>query len=842
MLRKLFRLVFAICLGLAGSCEHKPQTSFLREEAEVLLCTPPNTLTPDDNAFLDDLQHRMFEYFWNEIFPETGIAIDHTENRIGKVAATGFELAAVCIGVQRGWIDYEQGYERSLRILKVFDDDPSDPQDPVVDGQYGLFWHFIDGHTGKMKPLDCVALCDSADLIAGVLVAGEFFHGTEIETLARRIVNRVQWDQFVSRNPDGSPGLLSFGWVPPRVSESYPDVDGLLPFNMSGFADNSLLIYALALGSAAHPIPQSVWEQYVDSYTLDEYAGYECVMVGQLFCRQVPQSFIRFSRKRDRKIDYFLDTVNALLADRAFNMKENGYPPELWGLTDCFGKDSYTHAAPPGPIMNDGAVGATAFMGALPHVPQLSMDAMRYAQNQFGDRMWGAYGFTSAVNARSNYVNQLYVGIELGPAILLIENYRSGLIWDLFSRSETMKNFVQRARMSGVVDDFELPPEAVPYAHWEAKGGTLSITADQPQHGRKCLSIAPETDRIALIGQLASNDLLDFDFGHYVSFWTRDLEPLECAIFLDGKFIPLQEDNRVQGERWLHLSYRLPPHAAGAKLCGVQLVVRPTGARPALDNVTCEANPLVPFQAAIDRFSAETGRLGGAVLLHWALTNAGGASVDRYLVQAASVEKPEHIEVREFGPAVQPGADEERLILLEPGQSYNVTITPYDAQGHIGPTSPSIAATAAQGVLTRVAYDFENGSFDGWKASDKHLLLSVVPTDRGPALCVDFTKQDGWAHLAVPLDPQMAALHRFITLRIKGRVKLLGKLWSTDMLQQDLQAVESDDQWTEVRFDTWLATDIISGRDEAHKLLLFVNPGEWSGNGRFYIDDVSYAH
>ena len=121
-------------------------------------CNPLYTFSPEDEQFLDDLEHRIVDYFWNEVYPETGIAIDHTENRIGKVAATGFELAALCIGVQRGWLTHDQGYERTLKILSTFWGDPNDPAHPGVDGKFGLFWHFVDGKTGRMKPVDCVAV------------------------------------------------------------------------------------------------------------------------------------------------------------------------------------------------------------------------------------------------------------------------------------------------------------------------------------------------------------------------------------------------------------------------------------------------------------------------------------------------------------------------------------------------------------------------------------------------------------------------------------------------------------------------------------------------------------
>lgn len=580
-----------VLLSVSASCEipnGQPEGSPTRTMVQAFDTLPLYGCNREDEQFLDDLQHRIFNYFWNEVYPETGIAIDHTENREGKVAATGFELVAVCIGIRRGWVTYDEGYERVERILNAFWKDPDDPNDAYVDGQFGLFWHFVDGRTGRRRPVDCVAMCDSADFIAGALVVEQFFRGTPLEHLAHRLYDDVQWDRFILRDHEGKPGFLSFGWVPLHVSETYYDTDGLI-FGMNGLVDNSLLIYAMALGSETHPIPQETWDVYLNDMVIGEYAGHECVNAGALFCRQVPHSFIRFSRKRDRKMDYFLDTVNALLADRAFNMQENGYPPELWGLTDCFGKDSYSHGAPPGPVANDGTVGTTAMVGALPHVPGLALAAMRYLREQFGDRVYGRYGFTSSVNLKNDFVSPLYVGIELGPMIMMIENFRTGMVWDLFMGSSCMKNFLRKAGVSGVVDDFELPPQAPPYAVWDVAGGRHVITAHAPQHGRRCMALETENQRVCITGRLTRNDLLDFHFGDTLSLWTRDLEVEACTLLLGGQHVPLELAKRGSGAKWKQTCFRIPPQPAGTEFSKVVLEAKVLGPDPALDNLTLEA-------------------------------------------------------------------------------------------------------------------------------------------------------------------------------------------------------------------------------------------------------------
>ena len=831
--------LFLVLAALLPGC----RTPGKAPEPPPVACLPPYTLAPEDEQFLDDLQRRIFDYFWNEVYPETGIAIDHTDRRDGKVAATGFELAAVCIGVERGWITREQGYERALRILNAFWDDPADPDDGYVEGQFGLYWHYVDGRTGRMLPFDCVAPCDSADFIAGVVLAGEFFQGTEVADLAKKIYDNVQWDQFVAKRPDGSPDLMSFGWVPLHVSKEYYETDGLLNFNMSGFADNSLLIYALALGSDTHPIPQVTWERYVDSYTLGEYSGYECVLAGALFCRQVPQSFIPFSRLRDRKIDYWLDTVNAILADRAFNMRVNGYPPTLWGLNDCFGKESYSHAAPPGPVANDGTVATTSILGALPHVPALSMDAARYVRAEFGDRVYGKYGFTSSVNPQNNFVSPLYVGIELGPMIMLIENARSGLIWDLFARSSVMSNFVRRAGMSGVVDDFELPPEAPPYAVWEARGATPVIGRDDPQHGKLCLELKTAAPAVVLTGTLTSNRLLDFHFGKHLSIWTRDLRVLKCEAGVDGRFVAAAAAGTAAGSGWVHWLFEMP--ASARELCAVRIEAEPAGPRPALDNLTLEAAKDILPPHAISRIEARTGRAGGTIELSWTVpADPEGDGISKYILTATPTAAPGEARIIELLPISFANEAETQAVLLEGGREYELTLAAVDKFGHLAPASAPVRATANPAPVQSVMYDFEDGSLAGWENGDTNWTFKVTDgPDGGKCLSVEFTKTHGWNFVTFKVDPERLALYRWVTMRVKGRVNLLGKLWCSEELQQDMnpQSAYTDSEWTVLKFDTRIADKIVPGRDRVEKILLFVEPGRWSGSGSFRVDDVKYS-
>lgn len=797
----------------------------------------------EDEEFLDDLERRIFNYFWTEIYPETGLAIDHTENRTGKVAATGFGLAAICIGVERGWISHDDGYQRVLHTLNAFWDDPDDPNDIAVDGKYGLWWHFVDGHTGKMRKVDCVAMCDSADLVAGAIIAGEYFKGTEIEELAYKIYDKVEWDKFVAKDHDGSPGLMSFGWVPHHVSKDYYEVDGLLPFNMQGLVDNSLLIYALGLGSDTHRIPQETWEKYVNDYRLDEYSGYQAVYAGALFVRQVPQAFMPMSRLRDRKIDYYADLVNALLADRVFNMRVNGYPPEIWGLNDCFGEKSYSHAAPPGHIVNDGTVACCSFEGALPHVPNLSLQAMRYAKKNYGSQVYGKYGFTSSINLLNGFISPRFVGIELGPAIMLLENARTGLIWKLFSQSRVMKNFVQRARMNGVIDNFELPPEAPPYAEWISEGCTLVIGQYLPQNGKKCLELKPQQPQVLIQGKLPKNDLLKYHFANYLSIWTRDLEINKVCVIINGKNTELSEKGTAKGLGWRQIYFQLPQNCRDQQLSSLLIKATVAGKKPAIDNISLEEQTNLVELGTINDLKAETGKLGSTIRLTWTVPENTGKDFNANYILALK-ESGE----KTYSPLLsvkKSGESEDRLIALKSGKLYQVSLTPINAKGHLGQESNIIEVTANPQQLNNIAEDFSSGNHEKWSTKTPEAFkMTVKKNPSGNCLNVDFKKTHGWNFLAVEVDPEMVALHRYILLKVKSKHSFLGKLWCNEKHQQDIE-IQSPNQfpdWSILKFDTSKTDKINPTVDKVKKVLFFPAPGDGGAQGSFEIDWVKYSN
>lgn len=457
-----------------------------------------------DDQVLDEIERRTVKYFWETLDPKTGVGIDYestaSDTAHGKVAATGFGLAALVIGIERGWIPREAGYERVLATLRFFDNTHgpdgwvrTSERRPRAEGRWGLWFHFVNRHTGAWDGGDCVALCDSADLVAGIVVCRQYFKGTEVEKLATRMLDSIEWDRFIVEQ--GGKRLLSFGYLPKGGSTWYPNDPGDRLLGAPGMlCDNSLLFNFMAMGSRTHAVPVSVWADYVSTAQRGEYGGYSCLVAPPAFCRQVPLAFIDARGWRDRGIDYFADIANATMAQRQYGIDVKHYHKDLWGFDDCITSPggSYSHGAPPGEVKDDGTVATAGFAAAVPFVPGPALAALRYALDRYSDRILGPYGLTASLNLDQGFFCPEVFSIGAGPTVIAMENHRSGLIWRLFMADPIAQTALKRIGFVPVIDDFELPAEAPAYAGWSSSDATLSVIAGGAASGARHLLAKPK--------------------------------------------------------------------------------------------------------------------------------------------------------------------------------------------------------------------------------------------------------------------------------------------------------------------------------------------------------------
>jgi hypothetical protein len=428
--------------------------------------------SPQQQAFLDQLQRDTFRLFWETSPADTGLTPDRAPGSdVSSVAAVGFALTSYLVGVERGWVTRADAAARTLVTLETLWKVPQGPTPNGVGGHRGLFYHFIDGRRGLRAWDSELSTIDTALLMAGVLSAQVYFDrddATErsIRERADQLYRRVDWAWAASPR---APALLGMGWTP----ES-----GFLESDWAGY-NEGMILYVLALGSPTHPVDARAWEEWTRSYRWEGERDAAHVSFGPMFGHQYSHVWIDFRRIQDSYMrskgsDYFANSVRATLANREYCIANprgwKGYGELVWGLTasdgpfqgkpgaaDDAGFHSYwARGAAPGGAADDGTIAPTAVGGSVPFAPEVTIPTLMHLRERFGDRVYGKYGFTDAFNlsyrAQSGgdgWFDDQYLAIDSGPILLMIENYRSGLVWELMRRSPYVAKGLRKAGFTG---------------------------------------------------------------------------------------------------------------------------------------------------------------------------------------------------------------------------------------------------------------------------------------------------------------------------------------------------------------------------------------------------------
>lgn len=390
------------------------------------------SLSARDEALLEELEHANFLYFWEQTNPATGLTRDRYNvrslegNALSSIAAAGFGLTALCIGEKRGYVSYDQASERALAAMRFFWH--------KLPHERGFFYHWADYTTGQRVRHSEVSSIDTAILLCGILTCRQHFGHSEINELAERIFNRVDW-RWLSEDTL----ILPMGWSP----ES-----GFLHYRWDSYCE-LMMMYLLGLGSATHPLPTGTWEAWKRSnfnYEGIEYIG----SFAPLFVHQYSQAWFDFRGRRDQYTDYYENSILATEAHRRFCLslarEFPDYCEDLWGITASDSQARYTvWGGPPksGPI--DGTIVPCASAGSLPFLPGHVMRVLRTIKDEYGAGTWSRYGFVDAFNPLTNWYDSDVVGIDTGITMLMAENARTGWIWDTFMKNPEAQRGMERA-------------------------------------------------------------------------------------------------------------------------------------------------------------------------------------------------------------------------------------------------------------------------------------------------------------------------------------------------------------------------------------------------------------
>lgn len=388
-----------------------------------------------DDKFLDDLSRRSFQYFWEYMDPNTGIArgrahadgSPYAENRrdIGSIAVTGFGLAGLTIAAERQWVKPEEAQARVRNCLVFFADHSVH--------QHGWFYHWVDVKTGartgvlttsqKKSELSSI---DTALLLGGVLTArGYFQHDREIQRAATKIYQRMDFQWMLNEDLL----LLSHGWTPE---------DGFLKARWAKYSEFTI-IYLLGIGSPTHAIPAESW--YAWERPENVYGDYRFIGTSPLFTHQYSHAFVDYRNRpesRGSHIDWLRNSVVATECHRQFCIDlardfPGCYSENIWGITSSNSEKGYkAWGGPPRRASIDGTVVPCAPAGSLMFTPDISVAALRAMKDRFGDKLYGRYGFTDAFHPVHDWFSPDALGLDIGITLLSAENLRSGAVWKWF--------------------------------------------------------------------------------------------------------------------------------------------------------------------------------------------------------------------------------------------------------------------------------------------------------------------------------------------------------------------------------------------------------------------------
>ena len=405
---------------------------------------PAAGISAEDEAFLEDLQKRTFQYFWDHTNPKNGLTLDrvgidgsrrppgHNSHNVASIAASGFALTSFCVAADRGWVPKPEAIERTRNGLDFFANRAFQ--------QDGWFYHWMDYDTGERRWRSEVSTIDTALLLGGVLTAKQCFSDDkEIGRLADKITQRIDYPSMQA----GDQFLISHGWRPE---------EGYLKNYWNDYSEQ-MIIYLLAIGSKTHPISPNAWWAWERSWM--EYGGYRYLAaVSPLFIHQYSHGWVDFRSRRERRppfVNYFENSIDATRAHQKFFVEVLSkefpkYSPTMWGLSASDSQRGYVAwGAPPRHDRTDGSVVPYAVAGSLMFAPDIALPTLKEMKRTYGDKAYGKYGFTDAFNPHNGWVNGDVLGIDLGMTLIGAENLRSGKVWYWFMQNDEIRRGLKRA-------------------------------------------------------------------------------------------------------------------------------------------------------------------------------------------------------------------------------------------------------------------------------------------------------------------------------------------------------------------------------------------------------------
>jgi hypothetical protein len=422
-----------------------------------------NTYPMDDEQLLDMVQEACFRYYWEGSESNSGLSLECVPGRRNMIAAgaSGFGIMALLTGGERNFISREQLIGRFDTITKFLE---------KAEKFHGAFPHFIDGPTGKIEPFfgqrdNGGDLVETSFLIQGLLTAREYFNRNNerernIRNRITQIWENIEWDWYTKESDSK---FLYWHWS--------PDKAWIMNHKLIGW-NETMMTYILGISSPKHSIPasmyysgwasqseeaqkyRSAWGKTLDGSHYTNGNVYFGVPLKVGVSNGGPLFFIHYSfmgldphQMKDTFTDYFSNNQNIALINYRYCIenpgKHDGYGADCWGLTASDGPWRYS-ADEPIVRGDNGKMAPTGALASFPYTPVESMQALKNYYRNYGKFLWGAFGFRDSFSLDENWCSEIYMGLNQAPIVVMIENYRTGLLWKLFMNCPDIQNGLKK--------------------------------------------------------------------------------------------------------------------------------------------------------------------------------------------------------------------------------------------------------------------------------------------------------------------------------------------------------------------------------------------------------------
>jgi hypothetical protein len=409
-----------------------------------------------DEELMEFESRKSFDFFWKETNTNKnslgyGLIRDRAPGNPNtcSVASIGFGLTAYVIGAERGWITSEEAYERTLGTLDTLLNN--------AENVNGFFCHFLDMNNAKRLEYSEASIIDTAIVVTGAITAGEYFGG-DIKEKAQQLYERVNWQWY--RDPDRNQFYM--GYSPEQGFSGWWD-----------FYAEQLMLYVLGAASPSYPVNSDMFYSFTRNYsTYGDYPEFIHSWFGSIFTYQFSHAWIDFNNKIDKKgVNWWTNSLIASKSDRQYcidnSSKFKTFGPNSWGLTACDGPEGYEgrYGTAPSGFSNDqhrvdGTVPPAGALGSIAFTPNESLSAMRNFYENYPNLV-GQYGLKDTYNIDKSpeWYAEDVIGIDKGITLLMIENYRSKLVWKYFMKNKYVQSGLKQIGVidigTSIFDDFE---------------------------------------------------------------------------------------------------------------------------------------------------------------------------------------------------------------------------------------------------------------------------------------------------------------------------------------------------------------------------------------------------